>query len=406
MVSTRARSYTTQSTLSFDAEPLVRTRQAILKKTSNPLRFGILGAARIGPDALITPAKSHADVVVAAVAARDATKAAKYAKTHNIAKTFSGSNAYQQLLDDPEIDAVYIALPNAYHFEWSIRTLNAGKHALIEKPIADSAEEASQIFALAEEKGLVALEAIHFTFHPAAQRVKAIIESGELGKVKSVVGEFAVPSLLSSLFFQKDDIRFQYDLGGGATMDMGVYPLAAMRFLTGTESDAPDVTKATALGQPQTTRIDRGMQVTYALPSSITGETYVDFAMPGWGPFGLLPRLPKLSVRVALEGGDIEFYNYPLAGAYHWIKVKPRKGSARTEKAYKHPDGKGDTSWTTYRYQLEAFVDKIRGRTPQYWTDPKTTITALETVGRIYASADLPPRIKSSYVPPAPVAAA
>ncbi|KAI0636110.1 NAD-P-binding protein [Trametes polyzona] len=371
------------------------------KKTSNPLRFGILGAARIGPDALINPAKSHADVVVAAVAARDAAKAAKYAKTHGIAKTFSGTGCYQKLLDDPEIDVVYIALPNALHFEWAIRTLNAGKHALIEKPIADTADEARQIFALAERKGLVALEAIHFTFHPSTQRVKAIIDSGELGKVKSVVGEFAIPSILTSLFFQKDDIRYQYDLGGGCTMDMGVYPLAALRYLTGTESDPPEVTQATALGNPQTTRIDRGMHATYALPASVSGETYVDFSMPGWGPFGVFPRMPKLSVRVALEGGEIEFYNYPLAGSYHWIKVRPRKGGARTEKVYRFPDGRGENSWTTYRYQLEAFVDKVRGRTPQYWTDPKTTITQLETVGQIYAAAGLPPRIQSSYVPPA-----
>lgn len=372
-----------------------------IPKTDNPLRFGILGAARIGPDALISPAKSHADVVVYAVAARNEAKAKKYAKTHGITKTFSGAEAYQQLLDDPEIDAVYIALPNALHFEWAIRTLNAGKHALIEKPIADTAEEARQILDLAERKGLVALEAIHFTFHPATQRVKAIIDSGELGKVKSIIGEFAIPSILSSLFFLKDDIRYQYDLGGGCTMDMGVYPLAAIRFLTSTESDPPEVIKAKAFGTPEKTRIDRGMHTTYSLPASVSGETYVDFAMPGWGPFGLLPRMPKLSVRVALEGGDIEFFNYPLAGAYHWIKVKPRKGAARTEKVYKHPDGKGETSWTTYRYQLEAFVDKIRERTPQYWTDPKTTITQLETVGRIYAAAGLPPRIQSSFVPPA-----
>lgn len=130
-------------------------------------------------------------------------------------------------------------------------------------------------------------------------------------------------------------------------LPLPVYPLAAIRFLTGTESDPPEVTRAKALGNPDKTRIDRGMQTTYSLPASVSGETYVDFAMPGWGPFGLLPRMPKLSVRVALEGGDIEFFNYPLAGAYHWIKVKPRKGAARTEKVYKHPDGKGETSWTT-----------------------------------------------------------
>ncbi|KAI0363892.1 NAD-P-binding protein [Pilatotrama ljubarskyi] len=373
---------------------------AITKKASNALRFGILGAARIGPDALLTPAKSHAEVVISAVACRDPAKGTKYAKTHSIPKVYSRSGCYQKLLDDAEIDAVYVALPNALHFEWSMRGLNAGKHVLIEKPVADTAEEARQIFALAEVKGLVALEAIHFTFHPATQRVKAIIDSGELGKVKNAVGEFAVPSILSPFFFLKDDIRFSYDLGGSCTMDMGVYPLAAIRYLTGTEMDVPQVTKATAFGQPETTRIDRGMHTTYALPDSVSGEMYVDFAMPGWGPFGMLPRMPKLSVKVALEGGDIEFFNYPLAGSYHWIKVKPRRGSARTEKVYKLPNGGGETSWTTYRYQLEAFVDKVRGRTPQYWTNPKTTIMQMECIEKIYSAAGMPPRIASSYVPP------
>ncbi|KAI8969882.1 NAD-P-binding protein [Trametes punicea] len=374
------------------------------KKAANPLRFGILGAARIAPDALINPAKSHPEVVVSGVACRDPARGAKYAKTHGIPKVYTGSNAYQELLEDEEIDAVYIALPNGLHFEWSIRTLLAGKHALIEKPIAGSAEEARQIFSIAKKKGLVALEAIHFTFHPATQRVKAIIDSGELGKVKSIVGEFAIPSLLSSLFFMKDDIRFRYELGGGCTMDMGVYPLAAIRYLTGTEPEVPEVKHAKAFGQPPDTgRVDRGMHATFALPSptGVTGETYADFAMPGWGPFGLLPRMPKLSVKVALEGGDIEYFNYPLAGSYHWIKVKPRKGSSRTEKVYKHPDGSGETSWTTYRYQLEAFVHKVRGRKPQYWTDTTTTIAQMEAVERIYAAAGMPPRIKSSFVPQA-----
>ncbi|KAJ8463956.1 hypothetical protein ONZ51_g9914 [Trametes cubensis] len=372
-----------------------------------PLRFGLLGAARIGPDALLTPAKSHSEVVVDAVACRDPARGIKYARTHGIRRHYTGPGCYQQLLDDSEIDVVYVALPNALHFEWTMRALEAGKHVLVEKPIADAAHEARQIFALAEKKGLVVLEAIHFTqytasarFHPATQRVKAIIDSGELGNVKSIVAEFAVPSILSSLFFLKDDIRFRYDLGGGCTMDMGVYPLAAIRYLTGSESTAPKVRTATALGQPATTRIDRGMHAAFEFPSSVTGETYADFAMPGWGPFGLIPRMPKLSVKVALEGGDIEYYNYPLAGSYHWIKVKPRKGRARTEKAYKHPDGTGDASWTTYRYQLEAFVDKVRGRTPQYWTDPQTTVLQMECVEGMYAAAGMPPRIRSTYTTP------
>ena len=156
------------------------------------------------------------------------------------------------------------------------------------------------------------------------------------------------------------------DLSRVLTVDLyvtlAVYPLAAIRYLTGSESTAPKVRTATALGQPAATRIDRGMHAAFEFPSSVTGETFADFAMPGWGPFGLIPRMPKLSVKVALEGGDIEYYNYPLAGSYHWIKVKPRKGRARTEKAYKHPDGTGDASWTTYvrtaaGHRVAAHVD-------------------------------------------------
>ncbi|KAI0706353.1 NAD-P-binding protein [Earliella scabrosa] len=383
----------------------------IAAKASNPLRFGMLGAARIGPDALLTPAKSHADVVVSAVACRDKTRGEKYAQTHGIARVYSGGKSYQELVDDKEIDAVYIALPNGLHYEWTMRSIEAGKHVLVEKPIADTADEVRKIFAFAQKRGVVVLEAVHFPFHPASQRVKAIIDSGELGKVKSIVAEFAVPSLLSPLFFVKDDIRYSYDLGGGCTMDMGVYPLGAIRYLAGADKTAVEITNAHAEPIPSDPkRVDRGMHVSYALPDSITAESYVDFSMPGWGPFGLLPRMPKLSAVVKLEGGEIEYYNYPLAGSYHYIKVKPKKGSGRTERAYKHADGSGEAWWTSYRYQLEAFVDKVRGRTPQYWFEPEMSISQLECVDRTYAKAGLPPRISSTYVvdiegpPPPPVA--
>ena len=127
-----------------------------------------------------------------------------------------------------------------------------------------------------------------------------------------------------------------------------VYPLGAIRYLAGADKTAVEITNAHAEPIPSDPkRVDRGMHVSYALPDSITAESYVDFSMPGWGPFGLLPRMPKLSAIVKLEGGEIEYYNYPLAGSYHYIKVKPKKGSGRTERAYKHPDGSGEAWWTS-----------------------------------------------------------
>ncbi|TFK87460.1 NAD-P-binding protein [Polyporus arcularius HHB13444] len=380
---------------------------------SNPvLRFGILGAARVAPNALITPAKTHPDVVVAAVACRDKDRGAQYAQKYKIPRTFSGPNAYQKLVDDPSIDAVYVALPNGLHFEWAMRALHANKHVLVEKPMTNTAAEAEQLFALATKKGLVALEAIHCIFHPALHRVRDVVDSGELGHVKSVVANFALPSLLSPLFFHRDDARFHYDLGGGCMMDMGVYPLAALRFITAADTAALTVTSATAIGHKlDRARIDRGMHATYTLPLSptwnpesatkadATAETTVDFAMPGWGPFGLFPRMIKNEITVFLEGGEIFVYNFVSPGMFHYIKVRPKCGRTRYEQAYKFKDGRGKRLWDSYRYQLEAFVDAVHGRAPAYWPKPVTVTTQLKTVEEVYTKAGMPPRSASSYQP-------
>ncbi|KAI0833492.1 NAD-P-binding protein [Trametes gibbosa] len=363
------------------------------------LRFGILGAARIAPGALIRPAKTHPGVSIVAVACRDEKRGSQFASAHKIPKVFTGSTAYLDLLADPDVDAVYNPLPNGLHFEWTMRALEAGKHVLVEKPMTDTAEESRQIFALAETKGLVVLEAMHATLHPAMHRVRDIVQSGEFGKVKSVKAELALPQFFSRFIFHKDDVRFQHDLGGGCTMDMGVYTLAAIRFVTGNEKGpALEITSATATGHVNDpARVDRAMHATYALPDSVTAESYVDFARPGWGPFGLIPGWPHTDLVVSLEGGEVTLVNYPLAGMYHVIKIKPKQGPARTEKAYRYADGRGDISWSTYRYQLEAFVDKVQGRTPWAWITPETTITGIETLERIYAKSGLPPRFASPY---------
>ncbi|KAI9060639.1 NAD-P-binding protein [Trametes sanguinea] len=360
---------------------------------SAPIRFGILGAARIGPNALLKPAQSHPEVTITAVACRDAAKGARYAKQWNIPKTYSGTTAYHELIADPEIDVVYIPLPNGAHYAWSIRALEAGKHILIEKPITSTAEEAREVYTLAEQKGLVALEAMHSTFHPAAQRMREIVLSGELGKIKSFEVTFGLPAWISRFLFEKNDVRFDYDLAGGCVMDMGVYPIAAIRNAIGNDTATLEVTSATATPHPaDPTRVDRAMHFTLNLPDSVTAETTIDFAIPGKGPFGLIPSLPQLTLKACLEGGVIEFYNFLAPHMYHFIKVKPKRGSARTEKVYRYPDGRDGKGWTTYRYQLQSFVDKVRGRQPWVWIDAATSISEMEAVEKIYEKSGLPPR--------------
>ncbi|KAJ7491932.1 NAD(P)-binding protein [Mycena latifolia] len=354
---------------------------------NKPIKFGILGAAAIAPDAILTPAKSHPEAVVYAIAARNKDKANEFAKKHGIAKVFSGPEGYQELLDDPEIDAIYNPLPNALHYEWTMKALAAGKHVLLEKPSACTAEETRRMFELADRKGLVLLEAFHYRFHPAAHRIKAIIESGELGAVKSTYTSLA----LHAGFMKPDDIRFDFSLGGGALMDMGCYTISSMRYFAGDPTTVLSVEHE--LVSPQ---IDRKTTATLALPGGATGAIHCDLGMPPY--LKIFPRLPNINAVIECEGGRIAVTNYIMPTLYHSISVTPRGGKGRVEKAYTFAK-LGEPWWTTYRYQLEAFVNKVKGRTPHAWVTKEDSIKNMEVIESVYAKSGLGSRPKSDFIP-------
>ena len=167
------------------------------------LRIGVLGAARIAPMALMRPARAVPQAWVVAVAARNPARARAFAQRHGILRVHE---SYDALVQDPEIEAVYIPLPNSLHAEWSIRALRAGKHVLCEKPLASNAEEARQMSAVAAESGRVLAEAFHYRYHPLAMRMKEIVDGGELGKIRHLEAHFCVPLLLPG------NIRYRFDL--------------------------------------------------------------------------------------------------------------------------------------------------------------------------------------------------
>ncbi|KAK7056257.1 hypothetical protein VNI00_002810 [Paramarasmius palmivorus] len=365
---------------------------------SKPLRFGILGAANIAPPALIIPAKSHPDVVVYAVAARSLAKAEAFAKKYGIAKAYEG---YQQLLDDPEVDVVYNPLPNGLHYEWTMKALARGKHVLLEKPAANTAKEMQKMFELAESKSLVLVEAFHYRFHPAIQRVKEILDSGELGRIKSItVNNCALTP------FGEDDIRYQWDLGGGALMDMGCYTVNCLRYLA--SSDPIELLSASCTKHipkkslpSYESKVDRATTATLSFPNDIIGTINCDLSQP-WKFGGLVPPFPEVSANVECEGGDIRIFNFVLPTLYHSITVKKRDGkkvTSRTEKVYKPAEGKGEEWWLTYRYQLEAFVDRVRGREPQTWVTKEDSVANMEWIEKIYEKSGVGLRPKSQFVP-------
>ncbi|KAF8225364.1 NAD(P)-binding protein [Tricholoma matsutake] len=352
---------------------------------SGLIKFGILGAANIAPAALISPATNHPEVEIYAVAARNQKKALDFGTKYGIPRVYGGENAYQALLDDTEVQVVYNPLPNRLHYEWTMRALAAGKH------LTDTAEETKAMFELAERKGLVLLEALHYRFHPAIQRVKAILDSGELGAIKSLTVNLAVPNVISD-----SDIQFNYDLGGGALMGMGCYNLSCIRYLTSSEpisvlsaSHVPHVPSSSPADF--VSNIDLGTTATLSFPNDVVATLNCSF----------IPQMPQCDFTVECEGGNVTMFNFVLPTYYHSIKVYIRDKKTRVEKVYSFADAgidaKGEKWWMTYRYQLEAFVDRVKGRNPQAWVDMQHSVANMEWIEKIYAKTGLGSRPKSSY---------
>jgi predicted dehydrogenase len=184
-------------------------------KSSNPIKVGILGAAKIAPFAYTNPLSHLSDGIAYAVAARDIKRAEAFAKLHSIPVVHP---TYEALIEDPDIDAVYIPLPNGVHEEWCLKAIQAGKHVLCEKPLTSNAEQAKAIQReLVGKPGLVFAEAFHWKAHPLALFLQRVLlgeearEGFDLGKVTHVESTMILPGI----FFSDNDIRFNFDLAGG-----------------------------------------------------------------------------------------------------------------------------------------------------------------------------------------------
>ncbi len=324
-----------------------------------PIRLGILGTARIAPWAAVNPARTNPDVTVTAIAARELARAEEFAEKHDIPTAYGN---YDALIADPEIDALYVPLPNSLHALWSIRALEAGKHVLCEKPLAANAEEAAAMVDAAASDGCVLAEAFHYRYHPLARRAQEIVQSGVLGALRSIDVQFCTPSV------RPNNIRFDYALGGGVTMDLGCYAIDMIRFLTGEE---PTVTQATAqLSAPQ---VDRTMDANFALADGATAHMFCSM---------LSTCLFRTSVRVEGATGTLSVANMMLPQLlYHRLRLKTADG-VKTEKFEKTP---------TYDYQMRAFVAAVRGQTP-FPSDGREGIRNMQVIDAVYRAAGLHPR--------------
>ena len=190
------------------------------------VRWGVLSTSNIGRRVVLPAIQRSVNGELLAVASRDADKARAFADQLGIPRAYAG---YEQLLADPEIEAVYIPLPNSMHREWTIKAAQAGKHILCEKPLALNAAECAEMEAAARANGVLLMEAFMYRFHPQTERVIELLRQG-------VIGE---PSLIHAAFTFRltnpANIRLQANLGGGALMDVGCYCVNVSRTLFDSE---------------------------------------------------------------------------------------------------------------------------------------------------------------------------
>jgi predicted dehydrogenase len=317
--------------------------------TSAKVRWGFLSTARINRRILAAAEKTDRAEVVA-VASREADRAEAYAVEHGIARSHG---SYEALLEDPEVDAVYIALPNSLHVEWSVRALAAGKHVLCEKPLTRSPGEAEEAFDAAERAGRVLMEAFMWRHSPQTAKLAQLVEGGVIGELQLVRATFSFP------LEGRRNIRLEPALGGGALMDVGAYCVSAVRLLAG---EPERVYGEQVIG-------DSGVDILFTgvlrFPRGVLAE--IDAGM-------YLPRRDGLEA-VGTEGSLV----IPDPWLAQRLVLHLRRGESREEIALPPAD--------PYRLELENMCAAISGEAPPL-LGREDAIGQARALEALYESAD------------------
>lgn len=190
------------------------------------INIGILGCANIAQRFVIPALKELEEFSIVGIASRAEAKANQFGREFNLQPFYT----YESLLETDNIDAVYIPLPNSMHYEWIKKALDKNIHVLVEKSMACSYQEVLELNAVAQEKNLVLIENFQFRFHSQLQYIKNLVDSGIIGELRNIRSSFGFPPFAGS-----DNIRYKKELGGGALLDAGAYPLKISQIFLGNE---------------------------------------------------------------------------------------------------------------------------------------------------------------------------
>ena len=326
---------------------------------SRVLRIGILGAARIAPSAICIPALALSHKLVA-LGSRNLEKANLFADRWGIENVVDG---YDDLINHPDIDVVYNALPNSMHAKFNIAAMVAGKHVISEKPFASNLLEAKKVADVASSKGSKIIEAFHYRYHPAIMRAIEVAVSGEIGEITKVTSALNIPAP------SEEDLRWQFELSGGAMMDLGCYSLHIQRHLSLSLFNS-ELEVVSAQAREKKPNVDKFMSAVVSYANGAIGELscdmdYSHFVSP---------------LRITGTKGEISLPSFVLPGVDDRVIVKSRV-SERTEYL-------GNVS--SYTWQLAAFAEYVRGA--DVLTGIDDALANAEAIDNIYTAAGMQPR--------------
>lgn len=322
------------------------------------LRIGVLGASRIAEQAIVGPARDLGQRLVA-VAARDPLRAAAFAEKYGVERVL---DTYEEILGDPEVDAIYNPLANSLHGPWNIASVRAGKPVLAEKPYARNADEAREVAAASDAAGVPVVEAFHYRYHPVFLRLLELLTSGELGDLRRVEVRMLMPPPPAG------DPRWSLPMGGGALMDLGCYGLHVMRTIGAAVGATPEITSARA--EERDPRVDAvfeaDLEIGDATGLSVNSMLADDF---------------HFSMKLTGSRGEAMALNFIKPQEDDRVVLSTSSGE-KVEHLGTRP---------SYTYQLEAFAAHVLDGAALP-VDSADAVANMVLIDQAYAAAGLPPR--------------
>jgi D-xylose 1-dehydrogenase (NADP+, D-xylono-1,5-lactone-forming) len=327
---------------------------------NGPVKWGFLSTANIN-DKLLPAAAESTRVEVIAVASRDVARAEAYARARGIERAYG---SYVELLADPDVEAVYISLPNSLHVEWSIRALESGKHVLCEKPLSRHPEDVARAFDVAERAGRLLMEAFMYRHNPQTMRLKELVEGGAIGHLRLIRAAFSFP------LTDSPNVRLDPALDGGGLMDVGCYCVSGVRLFAGEPEHVYGEQIAASTG------VDEVFVGTMRFPGDVLAEIDAGLVLP------MRDELEAIG-----EEGSL-FVDDPWHCRTPGIELRTKAGAETISV------DRADS----YRLELENMGDAIRGRAEPL-LGREDALGQARTIDALYRSAAEARRVNLSSGP-------